>query len=87
MDKCHYCDEQLTWAVSALGRNGYQYNLDRKDNREGYSVLNCVTCCWFCNEVKGARFSYEEFTFMAPILKQIRLSRISLDLTKAGSCG
>ncbi len=54
---CHYCG-----ASSA-------YGIDRKYNHIGYTLVNCVPCCTFCNMAKRTH-SYEEF--------QAHLLRISL---------
>jgi hypothetical protein len=60
-EHCHYCN--------AEGPNG----IDRRDNRKGYLVENCLPCCKHCNYSKGAltyglfiswlsRFKNREFT-------------------------
>lgn len=72
---CHYCTREVFWSEYSLGTNGYSYNLDRKDNSKGYSVKNCVVCCWLCNETKGARYSYDEFMLVAPALRVISMQR------------
>ena len=42
IDKCRYC-----------GEYGNPYNgVDRVDNRKGYTVSNCVSCCEWCNKIK-----------------------------------
>lgn len=69
---CHYCGEKPLRSVRRAhlgtnshkrGMNGdYLYNgLDRVDNTLGYTLENCVPCCWPCNELKNRR-SYKEFT-------------------------
>lgn len=68
-NNCHYCDSQVYWNKKST------YNLDRCDNEVGYIMNNIVVCCGFCNETKGDRFTYQEFMLLAPILKQIKLSR------------
>jgi hypothetical protein len=75
IDECHYCNNKIQRAEYCLSDNGGSYCLDRKNNNLGYSFENCVSCCWNCNEIKGNRFTYEEFMLLAPILKQIRLNR------------
>lgn len=40
----------------------FKYNgVDRVDNREGYSVGNCVSCCDICNTSK-AELTLEQWT-------------------------
>lgn len=53
---CHYCGDLIRWSPY----NTQVCRLDRKDNRLGYTVENCVTCCAICNRMKQA-LSYEEF--------------------------
>lgn len=52
-DRCRYCSVKVEWSVCSLARSGYGYHLDRKDNAQGYSVENCVVCCWSCNQTKA----------------------------------
>jgi len=78
--ECHYCGAVVKWSPSSSKKWSTATNLDRKNNRLGYSVENCVVCCCDCNKTKGDRFTYSEFMSLAPILKKIRLERLS------GSC-
>lgn len=49
------------------------YNgIDRKDSNLGYTLLNSVTCCWTCNQLKKDLFSYEEFKVMMNALIEHR---------------
>jgi hypothetical protein len=50
---CSYCGKT---ALEAGGRNG----IDRIDNGLGYTVVNVVTCCFTCNQMKSKR-SVSEF--------------------------
>lgn len=34
--------------------------IDRKDSKMGYTIENCVSCCWDCNRMKGT-LTVEEF--------------------------
>ena len=64
IDECHYCMQSIPWMEYAYHNNKYTragYFLDRKDNKLGYSIENCVVCCTRCNFAKGNRFSYEEW--------------------------
>lgn len=62
---CHYCNEPVKRS-SIRGTPGYKnYALDRKDNNRGYSMDNCVTCCWRCNQIKGENFTYSQFLEIA----------------------
>jgi hypothetical protein len=60
---CHYCCGSLTLTG---------HGLDRKDNSRKHTHDNVVPCCWKCNEVKGARFTYEQMMLLAPSLRKIR---------------
>jgi len=72
--ECHYCGEELFWPRSK--HEGYQTNLDRKNNALGYTKENVVPCCGDCNFLKGSRFSYEEFLLIAKSLRKIKATRL-----------
>ena len=72
--ECHYCGTPILWKTVADQKTN-RLNLDRKDNDLGYSLDNCVVCCYSCNVTKGDRFTYEEFMLLAPILKAIQQRR------------
>ena len=65
---CHYCGSAS--AAVVWGKNSHKNpnpqsrfiytGIDRKDNRAGYTVSNCVPCCKVCNYAKY-NLSYEEF--------------------------
>ena len=62
---CHYCGVEPNqfpkgnWAKSYNGL--FIYNgIDRKDNKIGYLLENCVSCCTICNRAKHS-LSEEDF--------------------------
>lgn len=59
---CFYCGNPPNNVSKSEHRNGdYIYNgIDRKDNKLGYSLDNCVPCCIVCNRAKR-EMSYDEF--------------------------
>lgn len=76
--KCHYCNNDLhfnahskNWGVG-LSRS---YQLDRKNNLEGYNIDNCVSCCWECNRLKSDRFTYDEYMKISPVMIEIYKNR------------
>lgn len=60
--KCYYCGLSPNKIFRRKGMYGeYKYNgIDRVDNTKGYSIENCVPCCWECNKAKLDR-DYTEF--------------------------
>jgi 5-methylcytosine-specific restriction endonuclease McrA len=32
---------------------GLKNGIDRIDSNKGYTMDNCVSCCWTCNRMKG----------------------------------
>jgi hypothetical protein len=53
---CSYCKCPPT----QQSRN-YIYNgIDRKNDRQGYTLENSVPSCGMCNMIKGTRLSFEE---------------------------
>jgi hypothetical protein len=57
INNCHYCNEKVFW--NKYGQSCY--NLDRKDNDEGYSDENTVVCCYKCNKGKREIYSYDDW--------------------------
>ena len=51
---CFYCGKSPSRAIKSKKSHGeYIYNgVDRKDNTQGYTVENSVSCCKFCNLTK-----------------------------------
>jgi hypothetical protein len=60
INECHYCEAPVEWAEFHTTKNGSKYNLDRKDNTQGYTKENCVVCCTRCNYAKHGHFTYEQ---------------------------
>lgn len=50
-DKCHYCRTSADKVVMGV---------DRKDNKVGYVIGNCLPACKWCNMAKG-KMSYTAF--------------------------
>lgn len=63
---CYYCGSlnklmSEAWKSSSILKNEVPHNgIDRKDNDQGYTESNSVTCCTNCNFAKNS-FSFEEF--------------------------
>lgn len=70
--ECHYCGESLNWEKSkhsiGSGKKS-RYQIDRKDNKRGYSKKNCVACCKSCNLTKGDRFTYSQFVKIGEVIR------------------
>lgn len=81
-DECHYCGSKIQWQMWSSGRSySKAYNLDRKDNKKGYSKDNCVVCCTACNFIRSDSLTYEEMLILSPGLRSIMLSRNLRELT------
>lgn len=61
---CYYCGNLPTLErVTIYGK--YVYNgIDRIDNSIGYSMENCVSCCFDCNRAKGTMTQGDFFTWI-----------------------
>ena len=59
---CYYCNiEPLSIHKGSTAYGEYIYNgIDRLDNDTGYTLDNCVACCFICNRAKG-ELSVEQF--------------------------
>lgn len=77
---CHYCNRELIFNKYTRNENleyvSRAYQLDRKNNLEGYTVENVVPCCWNCNRMKSNIYTYEEFIKFIPILKELHNLKI-----------
>jgi hypothetical protein len=51
-DKCYYCECILDWEDKQHIRRDKQVTLQRKDNKKGHIIGNCVWCCFECNVKK-----------------------------------
>lgn len=51
---CYYCGRPpSTVSKTRQSWGNYIYNgIDRKDNKIGYEIENCVSCCFICNQAK-----------------------------------
>jgi hypothetical protein len=71
--ECTYCGGPIKWYERRSARNGScGYNLDRKDNQQGYTKENSVVCCPECNRVKSDRYTFEEMKVLGATLARIR---------------
>jgi hypothetical protein len=69
---CTYCKKP----PSKKSRS-YKYNgIDRKDNKKGYTIENCVSCCTDCNWLKGSSLNHDEMMAVAQALSKFRQRRI-----------
>lgn len=75
INSCAYCNSHISWTQYNMTVNGYRYNLDRKDCKEGYFKSNLVVCCWRCNDLKSNKFSHFEFLLIGEALKIIDRQR------------
>lgn len=65
--RCHYCNApptgkilQYKWREESLQYNG----IDRIDSMQGYTIINVVPCCHYCNVAKS-NHTTEEFLVWA----------------------
>lgn len=65
---CIYCKAPVSWVEFGSVCS----NIDRKDNRRGYSKSNCVVCCFECNRVKAGVYSFEEMLVIGAALKLLK---------------
>ena len=76
ISSCHYCTAPIAWSEHNF-KNGWAYNLDRKDNNTGYLKDNCVVCCTRCNFSKSDRFSYDEWYAMTILFRDKKCLEIT----------
>jgi hypothetical protein len=68
---CFYCGRGPCSVSKSKSRHSeYVYNgLDRIDSKKGYSMVNVVTCCVFCNRMKLHYTQYEFREFVRRIYR------------------
>ena len=81
-NECHYCGvipHRSTGRSKYAKVNGdYIYNgIDRKNNLQGYTLNNCVSCCYTCNRAKHD-LTYEQMLKWIDRLLERKLSERQL---------
>jgi hypothetical protein len=70
---CYYCGDFVIWQpYRKLGKSN-AYNLDRKNNKLGYTKNNCVVCCKGCNMLKSYFDEKEFLSRIGKISKNLNL--------------
>lgn len=71
---CVYCGSEpnMTLKIRGVVRDDFKFNgVDRVDNKIGYTIENCVSCCKICNNSK-ASLSLEDWkTWLVKIYSNI----------------
>ncbi len=59
---CHYCGAlPSNIRINRYNNGDFVYNgIDRVDSKKGYTINNCVPCCFWCNTMKS-KYSVDEF--------------------------
>lgn len=64
---CYYCE-----LSNPLTKTGI--DLDRLNNKKGYTLTNAVSSCYFCNMTRNNIYTFWDFKkFIAPAIKEFRL--------------
>lgn len=87
--RCHYCNisilsiRQLLNANLIQGRlvrgesyRGPNFELDRMNPNEPYSVVNCVLSCYYCNNDKSNTFTYDVYHRLIGPAKGVAMSSL-----------
>jgi len=80
-DKCAYCGIPAKYLENVYGlrkklRTG-SLSVDRKDNKQPYSLGNIVKACWQCNTTKSDTFSFEEMKEIGTLIRELIVKRFS----------
>jgi len=68
--ECHYCGAPTIRDQHRWKKQSNAYMLDRKDNSLPYTLSNCVSCCWECNDLKSNKFSHDQFLKLRTFMKE-----------------
>lgn len=73
---CFYCNKPPSNVFGSKRNNGkYIYNgIDRVNNKEGYTLANCVPCCKNCNMGKRSLTQLEFFEMVKMIYERHNLN-------------
>jgi len=66
---CEYCGAFLNRKPHKEKDTQSPLLIDRRDSSKGYTLNNCASACWKCNEMKRNFYSYEEFKAIITLLK------------------
>jgi 5-methylcytosine-specific restriction endonuclease McrA len=78
---CYYCGIEEGAFIRIWGgfygknKRGIRLELDRKDNKRGYNLENCILACAICNNAKSDKFTYQEFLRIGKTIREIWISR------------
>ena len=76
LENCYYCNKEN----SESHNNG----IDRKDNKIGYIIKNCVSCCRECNYMKGS-LTEDEFIDTCKRISEYNLKN-NVEIPKIYKC-
>jgi 5-methylcytosine-specific restriction endonuclease McrA len=75
---CHYCgitetDFPKIWGATFYGgfKRGQRLEIDRVENKIGYTLENCVLACAICNMAKSDKFTHKEFLKVGATIRTI----------------
>jgi len=67
---CEYCKDTFT------PKHFYdRLSIDRKNTNKGYSIDNICMSCFWCNNIKGIYFSYDEMKKIGNTINKIKKKR------------
>lgn len=80
---CGICEEDIpkVGMRSQIQRPVRTMGVDRVDSRLGYSLDNMVPCCFWCNQIKGDRFSSDEMKGLGVAMRSLWSSRLQRDVS------
>jgi hypothetical protein len=64
IDYARIVRRDCVYNTSGIVKPEIRRGIDRKDNAIGYTLENCVPCCWYHNEMKRHRLSYDDMLFL-----------------------
>jgi hypothetical protein len=67
IENCFYCGIEPSSKMD-VGK-GFKNGIDRVDSNKGYTLDNCVSCCWTCNRMKSNMIQKDFFEHIEKIIK------------------
>lgn len=80
---CYYCGIEPFKKVWKVYRHyiytSYVHGIDRVDNKKGYTLENCVSCCKHCNRAKSSLTTTQFYYLIKRIYQYKKLDKFKLD--------
>jgi hypothetical protein len=68
---CVYCNRPEKVVIKDKNKKSNRLTIDRKNNSKGYELNNIVLCCYRCNMIKSAEFTFKQMLKIGEFLQTL----------------